>query len=164
VIESLGPVRVGGFLTYFGADRHQPDKLLYLRRAGEAAAYDEAHAVARFSGSSPPEPFTDRFNIVGRSYVDEAREHSDILVFDECSRLESQALDFQASVLAALDNDLPVLGVYRITADRQWTKQIEDHPKVRVVELSLENRDRIARHLSAYYKSLFAGLPRPGGN
>jgi nucleoside-triphosphatase THEP1 len=163
VIENLGPVRVGGFLTYFGADRDRPDKRLYLRRADEAAVYDEAHAVACFSGSSPPQICTDRFNIFGRAYID-GMKNPDILIFDECSRPESHALDFQAFILAALDGDLPVLGVYRITADGQWTKQIEDHPAVHVVDLTLENRDRITRQLSAHYTSLFAGLSESGSN
>jgi nucleoside-triphosphatase len=162
VIESLGTVRVGGFLTYFGADRDQPNKLLYLRRADEAAVYDEAHGVASFVNSSPPQGFTDRFNLFGRTYINEMRENADILIFDECSRLESQALEFQASILAALDGDLPVLGVCRGAEEGQWTKQIEDHPRVRVVDLTFENRDRITRQLSAYYKSLCAGLSEPG--
>jgi nucleoside-triphosphatase THEP1 len=158
VIESLGPIRVGGFLTYFGADRDQPDRLLYLRRADEPAVYDEAHAVARFSGSAPPQAFTERFNLFGRTYSNEMGQSPDILIFDECSRLESQALDFQASILAALDGDVPVFGVCRRIGEGQWIKQIEDHPRVRVVDLTLENRDRITRQLSAYYKSLFTGL------
>jgi nucleoside-triphosphatase len=167
VIESLGTVRVGGFLTYFGADRDQPDKLLYLRRTDEAAVYDEAHAVARFSGSAPPQAFTDRFNIFGRAYrayIDGRRKNPDILIFDECSHLESQALGFQAFILTALDGDLPVLGVYRFTEEGQWTKQIEDHPRIQVVDLTLENRDRITRQLSAYYKSLCAGLSESSYN
>jgi nucleoside-triphosphatase len=128
-----------------------------MRRAGLEAVCDEAHAVARFSGEGKPEVYTERFNGFGHAFIDETLNGSDILVFNECSWLESAALEFQASVLSALEGRVPIIGVYRITGKNSWTRKIAEHPGVRTVELSVENRDRTARELSAYFRQLISG-------
>jgi nucleoside-triphosphatase len=173
VIGSLGrSAALGGFYTCFGPYRSGPllpagpettgkgsprGEFLYMQRAGLEAAYDEAHVVAHFTGEGKPEVYTERFNSFGRAFIGEILNGSDILVFDECSWLESSALEFQESVVSALEGNVPIIGVYRITGKDSWTRRIAEHPGVETVELTVENRDRTARELSAYFRQIIYG-------
>jgi nucleoside-triphosphatase THEP1 len=173
VIGSLGPsITPGGFYTYFCPYRFgsffsaAPEKtakgsprgeFLYMQQAGLETACDEAHAVARFTGGGKPEVYTERFNSFGRAFIGKILNGSDILVFDECSRLESAALEFQESVISALGGGVPIIGVYRITDKDSWTRKIAEHPKVETVELTMENRDKTARELSDYFRQVVFG-------
>ena len=63
VLERVKP-SVGGFRTGFGPDRGEPDRLLYLWRAGELPVYDESRAVARIEACRPT-PLPGRFDAMG---------------------------------------------------------------------------------------------------
>jgi nucleoside-triphosphatase len=172
VIGSLGPsVAPGGFYTYFRPSRSglfsaSPEKtakgfprgeFLYMQRAGLEAVCDKVHAVARFTGEREPEVYTERFNSFGHAFIGETLNGSDILVFDECSWLESAAWEFQESVVSALDGGIPIIGVYRIMDKDSWTRKIAEHPRVETVELTVENRDKTARELSDYFRQIVSG-------
>ena len=64
-----------------------------------------------------------------------------------CAALEASAAQrFCAAVLAALDGAIPILGVLQ-EADTPFLQQVAAHPRVRVVRVTEENRDALARDL-----------------
>lgn len=133
-----------GFRTYFGPDRDEADRLLYLNSAAQPRTFNEEKAVARFRAGQSPEVLVERFDDYGARLIRGARADSAaaLVLMDECGSLESGALVFQREVLAALDGSKPVLGVVKL-ASRGWTDQIREHTKVALVTVTRENRDRL---------------------
>lgn len=141
---------VFGFKTLF-TDRYNDNKALYMLPADNTAAPSPAQAVAQFVDGRP-RPLTERFNEIGTELLKEAQLHPEgIILMDECSRFERDALVFQQEILRCLDGDIPVLGVVRLTAEG-WVDQIRNHPKVKLITVTLDNRDSIPdeviRHLN----------------
>ena len=60
-----------------------------------------------------------------------------------------QAAVFCGAVLAALDGDMPVLGVLQ-KADTAFLRAVAAHPRVRVVTVTEENRDRLRQELQLH--------------
>lgn len=152
VLASLGGARVGGFRSYFGADRECASRSLYMCAAGEKPVFDGAHAIARFYEYGTFSAFPARFDAAAQRCLASAQQ-SDIIIMDECSYLEKDALIWQRAVLAALDGDTPVLGVVRLF-ERCWTQKIASHPNVRLVELTADNRDALSCELAEYFCEL----------
>ena len=150
VINSAG-LRVGGFRTSFGPDRASPDRLLYLYSAGSPPALDEDHGVVRFTGRVPA-PIPGRFDSLGIPLLREAKARASLIIMDECGRLESDALPFQAEILSALDGDTPVLGVVREGLPG-WTTAVAAHPRVRLVTVTMENRDYLPAMLNRWVRN-----------
>ena len=57
------------------------------------------------------------------------------------------AKKFCEAVLAALDGDLPVLGVLQ-KADTEFLRAVVGHPRVRLVTVTVENRDELRRTMT----------------
>jgi nucleoside-triphosphatase len=66
---------------------------------------------------------------------------------DELGPAESGAKKFCEAVLAALDGDLPVLGVLQ-KADTEFLRAVAGHPRVRLVTVTVENRDELCRTMN----------------
>ena len=69
-----------------------------------------------------------------------------------CERFDTQgrragAKKFCEAVLAALDGDLPVLGVLQ-KADTEFLRAVAGHPRVRLVTVTVENRDELCRTMN----------------
>ena len=87
----------------------------------------------------------DRFDTLGTAAL---RDRSgDILLMDELGPAESGAKKFCEAVLAALDGDLPVLGVLQ-KADTEFLRAVAGHPRVRLVTVTVENRDELRRTMT----------------
>ena len=85
-----------------------------------------------------------RFDTLGTAAL--AQRYGDVLLMDELGPAESQAAAFCGAVLAALDGDMPVLGVLQ-KADTAFLRAVASHPRVRVVTVTEENRDRLRQEL-----------------
>lgn len=70
-------------------------------------------------------------------------------VMDELGPHEVQAEAFCRAVLNVLDGPVPVLGVLQ-RADSPLLRQVASHPRVRVVEVTRENRDGLAHSLAGW--------------
>ena len=150
-VAALG-VTAGGFRSYFGADRAHVQRALYLCPANQAPAFDEAHTVARFSAEGA-RPLPRRFDALGDACLGSLPPDAQLIVMDECGYLEAKARRFQRLVLDRLDGALPVLGVVRLgLAD--WTDRIARHPRVRLVDVTRSNRDRLPADLARHFTPL----------
>ncbi len=144
---SLLKITPGGFKTYFGPDRGLPDKLLYMNSASEPNVFREENAVARFFENKPPQSLTRKFDTYGVELIKSARTGSTLILLDECGSLERDAFVFQKEVIDILDGNTPVFGVVKL-ASEGWTDRIRNHPKVKLITVTEENRDVLPQILA----------------
>jgi nucleoside-triphosphatase len=130
----------GGFRTYFGPNRESSDRILYMNSATEPMIYSEGNAIVRFSAGQPPQALTKRFDTYGVELIRSARTNSNLILMDECGNLESNAFVFQKEIIDTLDGNTPVLGVIKL-AGRSWTDRIRNHPQVKLIIVTKENRN-----------------------
>ena len=76
-----------------------------------------------------------------------------MLLMDECGRLEQRLPAFRQRVLELLDGSIPILGVVREDA-MGWLEEIRRHPRVRLIPVTEENRDRRPEELASYFTAL----------
>ncbi len=147
---SLLKITLGGFKTYYGPDRESLNKLLYMNPAPELKSFREENAVVRFSDGNPPQTLTKKFDIYGVELIRSARTSSNLILMDECGSLERDALAFQKEVIATLDGNIPVFGVIKM-ASKGWIDRIRNHPKVKLITVTKENRDILPQMLARYF-------------
>lgn len=87
----------------------------------------------------------DRFDTLGTAALRD--RDGDVLLMDELGPAESGAKKICEAVLAALDGDLPVLGVLQ-KADTEFLRAVAGHPRVRLVTVTVENRDELRRTMT----------------
>lgn len=149
IAKTLAQLKIipGGFKTYYGPDRELPNKLLYMNSAAEPKSFREENAVVRFFTGHPPQTLTKKFDNYGVELIRSARNSSSLILMDECGSLECQALAFQREVLDTLGGNTPVLGVIKL-ASRGWIDQVRNHPQVKLITVTKENRDFLPRILA----------------
>lgn len=84
-----------------------------------------------------------RFEKLGCAALENSTQ-CDLILMDELGPVETKAEKFQQAVLAALDGEVPIIGVLQ-KADSDFLRQIASHRNVDVVEVTMENRDLLAR-------------------
>lgn len=144
---SLLKITPGGFKTYFGPDRDSPNKLLYMNSAAEPKIFRKENAVARFIEGRPGQALTRKFDTYGVDLIRSAKTSSSLILMDECGELECDALVFQNEVIDTLDGSMPVFGVLKL-ASGGWTNIIRNHSKVKLLTVTLENRDDLPQILA----------------
>lgn len=87
-----------------------------------------------YCGAYSPE----RFDTLGVAALE--NRSGDVLLMDELGPAEAGAEKFTAAVLAALDGELPVLGVLQ-QADTPLLRAVARHPRVRLVTVTPQNRN-----------------------
>jgi nucleoside-triphosphatase len=142
--------QTGGFYSYFDEHREEENRRLYLNGAHLPQMYDEEHVVVNFASGEKPKVYTNRFNEFGKLFIHERKKFAQMLIMDECSFFEGQALDFQHEILTALNEKVPILGVVRL-GKVPWTQFIAKHSNVRLIEVTKENRDALRLELIHYY-------------
>lgn len=139
----------GGFKTYFGPDRGSVDRLLYMNSAQEPDAFKLGNSVTCFRKGCLPQVYTEKFDTYGVELIRSARANANLIIMDECGSFESSAFKFQKEIVDALDGNQLVFGVIKL-ASRGWTDIIRNHPKVKIVTVTRENRDVLPK-LFAHY-------------
>lgn len=87
-----------------------------------------------YCGAYSPE----RFDTLGVAALE--NRSGDVLLMDELGPAEAGAEKFTAAVLAALDGELPILGVLQ-QADTPFLRAVARYPRVRLVTVTPQNRD-----------------------
>lgn len=139
-------VDYGGFKTYFGPDRNLPNRLLYMNSVTEPKNYSEEYGIVRFSEDSKPQVIGNRFDTFGVGLINQAIVNKELIIMDECGRLEKDSLEFQNRVLTALEGDIPILGVIKLDSNG-WVDQIRNHLSVKLITVTKENRDELPKIL-----------------
>ena len=139
-------VDYGGFKTYFGPDRDLANRLLYMNSITEANIYSAEYGIVRFSDDSKPQVIDNRFDTFGAELIKNAIENKELIIMDECGRLERDSLEFQKGVLKALESDIPILGVIKLDSSG-WVDQIRKHPSVKLITVTSENRNDLPKVL-----------------
>lgn len=83
---------------------------------------------------------------VAVSSIRSAIHTKDLIVIDEIGPMELLSDAFQDAVREALDSDVPVLGTI-VQRSRPFTDQIKARSDVTVIEVSYENRDKLAEEI-----------------
>lgn len=152
IAEALKLVNIsyGGFKTYFGPDRSSEDRLLYMNAAEEQKIFTKENGIVHFKKDSLPEIMTEKFEIRGVELIRSAKANAHLIVMDECGNLEQDAFEFQNEIIKTLDSKKPVLGVIKL-ASTGWTDRIRKHPRVKLITVTLENRNELPGTLADLY-------------
>jgi len=147
-------IPIGGFITYFGEDRYEDNKELYMNGAWLPKEYKKNLSVASFTKGAAPLPSVKAFDSFGVQWIRDSRSFAALLLMDECGRFENQAMNFQNEIFKSLNGEIPILGVLKKIIEPSWLDRIKNHPKVNVITVTKENRNDLADILVEYYKSL----------
>ena len=127
---------VGGFCTVWGNASHTT--LHLLPYTGGVCCVKNCVAV-RENGILLPHSTV--FDTLGCALL---KAPCDLLVMDELGYLESDALEFQRAVLAALDGKQPVLGVIK-PQHTPFLDAVRAHTSVHIVEVTMDNRETLTQ-------------------
>ena len=84
-----------------------------------------------------------RFEELGCAALENTADF-DLILMDELGPTEAKAEKFQQTVLKLLDGNVPIIGVLQ-KAESAFLDEIAAHPNVDVVEVTMENRDLLAK-------------------
>ena len=143
-----GPV--GGFFTVKSEQVFPGRSSLHLLSLKEPLIPSASNFLA-FCGERKEET-AKRFNRLGHAALT-AVKNPGLLVMDELGPHESEALLFWEAVFHALDGPVPVLGVLQKAAS-PFLEKVRSHPRVKVVEVTRENRDKMMDFLQDHEKVL----------
>lgn len=137
-----GPV--GGFFTIKTRQVRPGRYTVHLLQAGRDEKPGEENLL--FCCGDPISPaLAARFDMLGCAAL-AAGGGAGLLVMDELGPHEQDAQGFCQAVRKALDGDVPILGVLQ-RANTSLYARIASHSQVRLVEVTVENRDDLSRTL-----------------
>lgn len=136
---AMRPCTTGGFRTVRTDTVFPPRFSVHMLRPGERPAADNLLFICR----APSEDTVARFDALGCAALCAPAR---LLLMDELGPTEAEAFAFQRAVLAALEGNIPVLGVLQ-QADSPFLQRIAARDDVTVAEVTRENRDRLPQLL-----------------
>ena len=136
----LGRRKASGFWTVKSCREGQT--ALHLLRPGEGPGEENLLCLCPPPGD---EASARRFDLLGCAALEEGG--GEVIVMDELGPGEAKAEAFQAAVLKALEGSTPVLGVLQ-KGDYPLFHRIADHPRVHLVEVTVENREGLMEELT----------------
>ena len=136
---------IGGFRSISVPDLPDGAMSVYLIPAGdEHPMMDDWNRVGIRKGCGRGiEKIPEAFERAGVQALVDA-ENMPLILMDEVGRMESAAARFSERILALLDGSAPILGVVQKIADTKLTNAIRQHPNVRVLTVTKENREELA--------------------
>ena len=84
-----------------------------------------------------------RFEKLGCAALEQIHD-CDLILMDELGPAEAKAEQFQKAVFECVDGDVPIIGVIQ-KAESEFLEAIRNHPNVDVIEVTMENRDLLAK-------------------
>lgn len=150
-----GPFALGGFITW-REGTHDPR--IYMRPA-QPGREREIYLLASYDAPSGGMHCVPQvFDEAGTRLLAESAG-ADIILMDELGFLESRSPVFQQAVCSTLAGNTPVIGVMR-SGNIPWHEEIKASPRVRLCQVSQENRDTLPQELAVYYQQLIkSGWP-----
>lgn len=147
-LAALKIEHLGGFRSVSVPDLPDGAMSVYLLAAAEEmpAMGDFNRVGIRRGCGRGIEKFPQAFETAGVQALKNA-EQARLILMDEVGRMESAAAQFSARIEALLDGSVPILGVVQKIADTPLTNAIRKHPNVRVLTVTKENREQMAREV-----------------
>ncbi|MFX0168075.1 MAG: NTPase [Candidatus Hodarchaeota archaeon] len=85
---------------------------------------------------------------VGVVAIRDAMTSADLILIDEIGKMELAVLEFQESVIMALDSSKPVLGTIGLQLRTPFVKQIKERNDITLLTLTLQNRSSLNSQIS----------------
>ena len=150
--DSVAPISLAGFFTHSGPTSKESglpeDRDVYISPAGSTKYYTQSNKIASRDGIVPT-AHLEVFEDLGREILKNAVSRDpknppglQLIIMDEVGFLEQNAPKFHEAVFDCLDGDIPILGSLRL-GDVAWLERVKAHPKVKLITVSLENRDEL---------------------
>ena len=118
------------------------DRNVYLVPAG-GGSNEPAVLVGVCSNRHITERHPEVFDEVGCRLLD-FDEDTELVVIDEIGNMERDAKRYSDKIMSLLDRtDVRILGVLQKKADSDLAQAIREHPNVRMIEVTEENRDAL---------------------
>ena len=150
VLAAMGDVRLGGFRTITVDDRPDAFGSLYIvpAAAENPVCGDENRVGIRRGHGKGTEGFPAVFDRAGTEVLSGA-EDCELILMDEIGKLESASPAFLGRIAALLRGEVPILGVLRKEGETPQQMLVRAHPKVRLIEVTEENRNALADEIAA---------------
>ncbi|MBN2029740.1 NTPase [bacterium] len=87
-----------------------------------------------------------QFESIGVASLENALENVDLILMDEIGKMELFSKRFQELILTCLDSDKPVIATV-MSRSHPFVDRIKSCSDVRIIEVTLENRDRLVEQL-----------------
>ena len=142
VLDGLQGVKIKGLQTYYNEPRGSETKRLYLRAFGDTA---QGTFLAELPGGDLSR-IASVFNEEGSALLESVRDQAALIVIDEIGRLEREAFAYHEALRRCIEGDVPMLCAIR-KLKAPWADWIRNHPRVRLIEVTTENRDRIPQEI-----------------
>lgn len=133
--------KVGGFRTVRTSAVYAGRFSVHLIRPGDRPSEDNLLFLCPPPGEN--EAVIARFEKMGCAALEDI-SGCDLILMDELGPTEARAENFQQAVLTALEGETPIIGVLQ-KAESEFLDKIAAHPNVDVIEVTMENRDQLAR-------------------
>ena len=150
--SELPPIAISGFRTISVWDLPEGKASVYIIGATEQSPFfgEENRVGIRPSVPDPnqkgPLAFPERFDSYGCMLLENAESNS-LILMDEIGKMERNASLFCSRVRELLDQDTPILGVLRLEGTTPLQELIRNHPKVRLIQVTEDNRDSLRAEL-----------------
>ena len=144
IMSKTTSLSLGGFFTWNGGGE---TARIFLRPAIESRS-DEVSLLASFDpaiGRMKCNP--DVFEQTAAHLLAESAS-ADLIIMDELGFIETDAPAFRKAVHDTLAGDVPVFGVLRQGKDIPWHDDIKKNPRVRLFDVTQENRDNLPQELA----------------
>lgn len=151
-------VNTGGFRTVAGnysKDGGSDIFILGYNEPLENCCID--NRVAHRYGKCYPKgfvPYPEVFDMIGCKLLQS--ENHRLIIMDELGFMESQAFEFQNTVLKCLDNSIPVLGVIK-PMETPFLNSIRSHKKTTVLSVDILNREKVFQRVYSALCQTFGG-------
>lgn len=133
--------QVGGFLTCKQMGIQEGKVSVHLLTLGQDMV-PSIHNLLFLCGEQNHQETIKRFHTVGCQAL-EFKTKPDLIIMDELGPHEESAVYFTKKVMSILDGSIPVLGVVQKAASN-FLLHVATHPKVKIQEVTVENRNQLA--------------------
>lgn len=134
--------QIGGFLTCKQGGIQEGKISVHFLTLGRDMVPSASNLLFVCGEQNQPETIK-RFHTVGCQAL-EFTKKPDLIVMDELGPHEEHAVYFTGKVLNILNSSIPVIGVVQKT-NSDFLLRVAEHPRVRMQEVTIENRNHLAR-------------------
>ncbi len=143
--ERFSHVQTGGFFTEEIREKGRRVGFRIETFSGQSGilshvSFQEGPQVGKYRVDVP------QFESIGVAALEDALENADLILMDEIGKMELFSKRFQELVLSCLDSDKPVIATV-MSRSHPFVDRIKSRSDVRIIEITLKNRDRLVERL-----------------